>query len=108
MTTSASERSTPSERPTATARSTGAERSTGAGMTRRAAIAGLAAPLAWAAAAILELLHANIGHSSMARPERLFSDSAWHWPIVALVVVTAVDPQTGDSERRVIKLAVLR
>ncbi len=90
MTTSASERSTPSERPTATARSTGAERSTGAGMTRRAAIAGLAAPLAWAAAAILELLHANIGHSSMARPERLFSDSAWHWPIVALVVVTIV------------------
>jgi flagellar hook assembly protein FlgD len=27
---------------------------------------------------------------------------------IYLVVVTAVDPQTGDSERRVIKLAVLR
>jgi polyhydroxybutyrate depolymerase len=90
MTTNMSGRYTPSERPTAAQGSTAAPGSTAAGMTRWAAIAGLAAPLAWAAAAILELLHANIGHSITARPERLFSDSAFHLPIVALVVATIV------------------
>jgi polyhydroxybutyrate depolymerase len=54
---------------------------------RFAAAAGLAAPIAWAAVAAMELAHANIGHSIIARPERLFSDAAWHWQIVAAVAV---------------------
>jgi len=58
----------------------------GHGIARAAAIAAIAALAAWGLVAALELLHANIGHSITSRPERFFSDSAWHWPIVALVV----------------------
>ena len=54
---------------------------------RAMAAAGLAAPIAWAAVAALELAHANIGHSIISRPERFFSDAAWHWPLVLLVAV---------------------
>jgi polyhydroxybutyrate depolymerase len=56
------------------------------GIARAAAIAAIAAPAVWALVAALEVFHANIGHSITSRPERFFSDSAWHWPIVALVV----------------------
>jgi len=54
-------------------------------LVRAAGIAGLLTPVAWAAAAVLELAHANIGHSLISRPERFFSDSAWHWPLVLIV-----------------------
>jgi polyhydroxybutyrate depolymerase len=56
------------------------------GIARAAAIAAIAAPAVWGLVAALEVLHANVGHSITSRPERFFSDSAWHWPIVALVV----------------------
>jgi len=56
-------------------------------VSRAAGIAGLGAPLAWAVVAALELARANVGHSLPARPERFFSDSAWHWPIVLMVGV---------------------
>ena len=62
----------------------------GSSFTTAAGIAGLLAPVVWALLAALELLHANIGHSIVSRPERLFSDSAWHWPIVALVAALLV------------------
>ncbi|MGD0248136.1 MAG: PHB depolymerase family esterase, partial [Candidatus Limnocylindrales bacterium] len=52
---------------------------------RAAGIAGLVAPIAWAVVAAIELTHANLGHSLTSRPERLFSDSAWHWPLVLMV-----------------------
>ena len=55
--------------------------------TRIAGVAGLLAPIAWGLVAGLELAHANIGHSIISRPERFFSDSAWHWPLVLAVVV---------------------
>jgi polyhydroxybutyrate depolymerase len=51
---------------------------------RRAGMAGLAAPMVWAILAAVEVAHANIGHSIISRPERLFSNSDWHWPIVAV------------------------
>jgi polyhydroxybutyrate depolymerase len=54
--------------------------------TKAAGIAGLAAPALWAVAATIEVARANIGHSIVSRPERFFSDAAWHWPIVLLVV----------------------
>jgi polyhydroxybutyrate depolymerase len=50
-------------------------------------MAGLAAPMVWATLAAVEVAHANIGHSIISRPERLFSNSDWHWPIVAVVGV---------------------
>ena len=56
-------------------------------LTGIAGTAGVVAPLAWALVAGLELAHANIGHSIISRPERFFSDSAWHWPLVLAVVV---------------------
>jgi polyhydroxybutyrate depolymerase len=52
---------------------------------RAAGVAGLAVPIAWAIAVAIELGHANIGHSLISRPERFFSDSAWHWPLVLAV-----------------------
>jgi polyhydroxybutyrate depolymerase len=55
------------------------------GLVKVAATAALLVPVAWAAAAVLELTHANIGHSLISRPERFFSDSAWHWPLVLIV-----------------------
>jgi polyhydroxybutyrate depolymerase len=55
-----------------------------------AGVAGLVAPVVWTAAALLELAHANIGHSLISRPERFFSDSAWHWPLVLLVGATVL------------------
>jgi polyhydroxybutyrate depolymerase len=58
----------------------------GSRITQFAAAAGLAAPVVWAALAAVEVVHANVGHSIISRPERLFSDSSWHWPVVALVV----------------------
>jgi polyhydroxybutyrate depolymerase len=61
-------------------------------LTRIAGVAGLMAPLAWALVAGLELAHANIGHSIVSRPERFFSDAAWHWPL-ALAVVAMVAAQ---------------
>jgi len=54
---------------------------------KAAGIAGLLVPIAWAVGASVELAHANIGHSLISRPERFFSDSAWHWPLVLIVVV---------------------
>jgi hypothetical protein len=51
--------------------------------TRIAGIAGLVAAVAWAVVVIMELAHASIGHSLTARPERFFSDSAWHLPLVS-------------------------
>ena len=56
-------------------------------LTGIAGTAGVVAPLAWALVAGLELAHANIGHSIISRPERFFSASAWHWPLVLAVVV---------------------
>jgi polyhydroxybutyrate depolymerase len=50
-------------------------------------MAGLAAPIVWAVLAAVEVAHANIGHSIISRPERFFSSSSWHWPVVALVAV---------------------
>jgi polyhydroxybutyrate depolymerase len=60
-------------------------------LVRAAGIAGLLVPVVWAADAAVELVHANIGHSLISRPERFFSDSAWHWPLVLIVaaMVTA-------------------
>jgi polyhydroxybutyrate depolymerase len=52
-------------------------------------IAGLAALLAWGAAAAMEVASSHVGHSLISRPERLFSDAAWHPPIVALVAAFA-------------------
>jgi polyhydroxybutyrate depolymerase len=43
--------------------------------------------MVWATLAAVEVAHANIGHSIISRPERLFSNSDWHWPIVAVVGV---------------------
>src|SRR5450830_1679767 len=54
-------------------------------LVRAAGIAGLLVPVVWAAGAAVELAHANIGHSLISRPERFFSDSAWHWPLVLIV-----------------------
>ena len=54
-------------------------------LVRAAGIAGLLVPIAWAAGAAVEVAHANIGHSLISRPERFFSDSAWHWPLVLIV-----------------------
>jgi polyhydroxybutyrate depolymerase len=54
-------------------------------VTRIAGIAGLIAPVAWAVVVVVELAHAGIGHSLTARPERFFSDSAWHLPLVPAV-----------------------
>src|SRR5664280_2146414 len=56
-------------------------------LVRAAGIAGLLAPVGWAIVVAIELAHANIGHSLISRPERFFSDSAWHWPLVLIVVV---------------------
>ena len=58
--------------------------------------AGLLVPLLWAAAVAVELAHANIGHSLISRPERFFSDSAWHWPLVLIVAaMVAAQLATG-------------
>ena len=51
----------------------------------RAGRAGLLVPVLWAVVVAVELAHANIGHSLISRPERFFSDSAWHWPLVLIV-----------------------
>jgi polyhydroxybutyrate depolymerase len=79
---------------------------------RVAAFAGVAAPFVWAAAVGLELVHANLGHSIISRPERFFSDSAWHWPIVALVAITvacqltaAIAAAAAVPRRRIAMLA---
>jgi hypothetical protein len=48
-------------------------------------IAGVLAVIFWGAAAALEIAGSNIGHSLISRPERLFSNEAWHWPLVLLV-----------------------
>ncbi len=56
--------------------------------TNLAALASLLAPVGWAAVATVEIARSNIGHSLTARPERFFSDPAWHWPLV--ILVTAV------------------
>jgi polyhydroxybutyrate depolymerase len=58
-------------------------------LVKAAGIAGLLTPVAWAAGAAVELAHANIGHSLISRPERFFSDSAWHLPLVLIVTVMA-------------------
>jgi polyhydroxybutyrate depolymerase len=57
---------------------------------RAAGLAGLISALFWAASWLLELAHANVGHSLISRPERFFSDSAWHWPLVLLVAATVI------------------
>ncbi len=58
-------------------------------LARIAGAAAIAAPIVWAAVVAVELAHANIGHSIIARPERFFSDSAWHLPLVLLVTAMA-------------------
>lgn len=55
-----------------------------------AATAGLFAPAIWAAGAVIEVARSNVGHSLISRPERFFSDSAWHWPIALLIGVLVV------------------
>ena len=71
-------------------------------------IAGLLVPVAWATGVAVELAHANIGHSLISRPERFFSDSAWHWPLVLIVAAMvaaqlaaglALFLETGPSRR---------
>jgi polyhydroxybutyrate depolymerase len=52
--------------------------------------AGLLVPVAWAIVVAIELAHANIGHSLISRPERFFSDSAWHLPLVLIVATMVV------------------
>jgi polyhydroxybutyrate depolymerase len=47
----------------------------------------LAVPAIWAVAVAAEIAHADVGHSLIARPERFFSDAAWHWPLVLLVAM---------------------
>jgi len=85
-----------------------------------AARAGLLVPLLWAAAVAVELAHANIGHSLISRPERFFSDSAWHWPLVLIVaamvaaqlaagvalLVEAAPARSGHNVGRVFGLAI--
>ena len=57
---------------------------------RAAGLAGLAAPVLWVVAAAIEVSRSNIGHSLISRPERLFSDAAWHLAIVAIVTALVV------------------
>jgi polyhydroxybutyrate depolymerase len=52
---------------------------------RIAGRAGLTTPILWAIAAAIEVAHANVGHSIISRPERFFSNSDWHAPVVAVV-----------------------
>ena len=67
-----------------------------AGSAGLAGPAAVAAPVAWAVLAAQELARANIGHSLPSRPERFFSDAAWHWPIVLVVaVVVAAQAAAG-------------
>ena len=74
----------------------------------RAGRAGLLVPVLWAVVVAVELAHANIGHSLISRPERFFSDSAWHWPLVLIVAAMvaaqlaaglAVMAESGQSRR---------
>jgi polyhydroxybutyrate depolymerase len=57
---------------------------------RRGGIAGSLALLSWTALALLEVGGSNIGHSLASRPERFFSSTTLHWPVVLLVVVTVM------------------
>ncbi|HEX7590661.1 MAG TPA: PHB depolymerase family esterase [Candidatus Limnocylindrales bacterium] len=81
--------------------------------TRAAGIAGLAAPVLWAIATAAEVARANIGHSIISRPERFFSDSAWHWPLVLLVAVmvgaqiAAMSALLVSDSRRRLSVAVV-
>lgn len=66
------------------------------GLAKAAGIAGLLVPITWATLVAVELAHANIGHSLISRPERFFSDSAWHWPLVLIVAaMVAAQLTTG-------------
>jgi polyhydroxybutyrate depolymerase len=58
------------------------------GQARFGGVAGVLAMIFWGAAAVLEIAGSNIGHSLISRPERLFSNEAWHWPVVLLVGAT--------------------
>jgi polyhydroxybutyrate depolymerase len=69
--------------------------------------AGLLVPVLWAAAVAVELAHANIGHSLISRPERFFSDSAWHWPLV-LIVVAMVAAQLAVGVALLVETAPVR
>ena len=51
-------------------------------------IAGILVVIFWGAAATVEVAGSNVGHSLISRPERLFSNEAWHWPVVLLVGAT--------------------
>ncbi|MFI5259038.1 MAG: alpha/beta hydrolase family esterase [Candidatus Limnocylindrales bacterium] len=51
----------------------------------KAGIAGVLVPVFWAAGAAIEVARSNIGHSLISRPERFFSDSTFHWPLVFMV-----------------------
>jgi polyhydroxybutyrate depolymerase len=46
--------------------------------------------MAWAIVAIVEVARSNIGHSLISRPERFYSDAAWHWPLVIAVAAMGV------------------
>ncbi len=61
-----------------------------AGFARIGGSAGLLAVIAWAALAALEVAGSNVGHSLTSRPERFFSNSSLHWPVVLLVSTTIV------------------
>ncbi len=73
----------------------------------RAGRAGLLVPVLWAAVVAVELAHANIGHSLISRPERFFSDSAWHWPLV-LIVAAMVAAQLAGGVALVLKAGAPR
>ncbi len=57
---------------------------------RMGGIAGGLALLSWIALAVLEVGGSNIGHSLVSRPERFFSNTTLHWPVVLLVLMTVV------------------
>ena len=51
-------------------------------------IAGILALLSWSVLALPEVGGSTIGHSLTSRPERFFSNSTLHWPVLLLVAVT--------------------
>ena len=61
-----------------------------AGVERIAGSAGVLAMASWAALAAMEVAGSNGGHSLISRPERLFSNSTLHGPVILLVTVTVV------------------
>ena len=73
------------------------------GIDRIGGIAGASALAIWAGLAALEIAGSNIGHSLVSRPERLFSNSTLHGPVVLLVAVMLIVELT--AVRALIKAA---